>query len=288
MAYNQFSRSFLSRLVALNLPFLLAAAAWCGSLQAGPVQAAGVTIGGTGAALGTMQKLADAFMQIHPEAAIRIMPNLGSGGSIKAVSAGALDIGLSSRAVTESERALGVKAQEIARTPFVIATGLKTPTVGLSFTELAAIYSGKTRTWRDGTPVRPVLRPIDDIDTTLTKNMSPELAEAITVAHARDGMGIALTDTDVADYLEKIPGAIGTSSLAVIISEGRRIKPLAINGVTPSVQSLADNNYPYHKVLYMVTNAKTSKLTQEFVKFVTSPAGATILKQNGNLVSASY
>ena len=51
-----------------------------------------VRIGGTGTALGTMQRLVDVFRKIRPQADFVIVPSLGSGGGIKALRAGAIDV----------------------------------------------------------------------------------------------------------------------------------------------------------------------------------------------------
>ena len=59
-------------------------------------------IGGTGAALGPMARLGDAFQDLHPDTTIEILPSLGSGGGIKATMAGAIDIGLSSRDLNQT------------------------------------------------------------------------------------------------------------------------------------------------------------------------------------------
>ena len=51
-------------------------------------------IGGTGAATGTITQVAAAFQKKHPDVRFVFPPSLGSSGGIKAVIAGALDVGL--------------------------------------------------------------------------------------------------------------------------------------------------------------------------------------------------
>lgn len=265
---------------------LLSSSAWSASPQA-PALSGDLLIGGTGAALGTMQKLADEFRKVHPDVRVKILPSLGSGGGIKALMAEHLTVSVSSRPITEVEKAKGLKAREIARTPFVFATSLKTPVSNLTLDELAALYSGKTSKWSDGTQVRPVLRPVSDVDTQVVKDMSPALAQAVTDAHQRPGKNIAVTDTDSADELEKIPGAIGTSTLSLIKSEDRRLKVLALAGVEPTIQNATSGKYGYLKSIYLVTHANPSPVAQSFVKFIDSTPGRTILTQTGNIVAAS-
>lgn len=248
-----------------------------------PVLNGDIRIGGTGAALGTMQKLADAFRKTHPEVHFRIVPSLGSGGGIKALGAGELSLSVSSRALTDAERAKGLSAGEIAKTPFVFVTGPKTPVANLTLEQVAALYSGKTARWSDGTLVRPVLRPLGDIDTQLVRDMSPALAQAVQQAHQRESKNIAATDSDSADEVERIPGSFGTSTLALILTEGRRLKILTVEGISPGMQGMANHRYPYVKPLYLVTSSKTSPAVQEFVRFVDSSAGSGVLIQSGSI-----
>lgn len=260
-------------------------AAWAAGSQ--PSSLSGnLTIGGTGAALGTMQKLADEFKKSHPDVHVKILPSLGSGGGIKALIAGQLAVGVSSRPITDAERSNGVAAREIAKTPFVFVTGPNNPVNNVTLDELAGLYSGKTTNWPDGDLVRPVLRPLTDIDTQLVKAMSPALAEAVGKAHHRPGKNIAVTDTDSANELEQIPGAIGTSTLSLIKSENRRLKVLIVDGVEPSIQNVSSKKYPYLKSIYLVAPSKPSPMVQAFTKFIDSASGKAILIQTGNIPSA--
>jgi hypothetical protein len=49
----------------------------------GPTRAETIRTGGTGAALGTMRLLADAYRKIEPEFSLEIVPNLGSSGGMQ-------------------------------------------------------------------------------------------------------------------------------------------------------------------------------------------------------------
>ncbi|WP_413437411.1 substrate-binding domain-containing protein [Sulfuriferula sp. GW1] len=238
-------------------------------------------IGGTGCAIATMQTLGKAFTKIHPEATVVITPSLGSSGGIKAMLAGSIDLAISSRDLKPAERAQGVLASEYARTPFVFAVSPRNSVAAITTNELVRIYSGDSTLWPDGKKLRLVLRPPEESDTDIVKSMSPEMNRAMQIALAREGMIRAITDQDSADKLEKILGAIGTSTLAQIISEQRALKPLILNGVTPSLDTLAEGKYPYFKTLLMVSSPKPSPLTQAFIAFVRSAVGRQILAKNG-------
>ena len=245
------------------------------------VHAETITISGTGAGLGTMKLLAQEFQKQHPSISVQVLPNTGSSGGIKATLAGALDIGISSRALKPDERERGAIAVAYAKTPFVVATSNTNSVSNVTLKDLQTLYSGAKANWPDGQRVRLIMRPINDSDTDLLKGMSPELDAAVMKAQAVPGLATAVTDQDGANAIEKIPGAIGTSTLALILSEHRALKALAINGVIPSIETIKDGSYPYQKTLYFVTTTNVSKAAREFIAFAHSAHNT--LMDNGQL-----
>ncbi len=260
----------------------------CGALvvltAAAGVQAQEIKIGGTGAALGTMQRLAQAYAQSKPDARITVLPSMGSGGGIKAVLAGAIQLGVSSRPLSEAEAKAGAVATEYGRTPFVFATAAARKETGITTQNLVDFYAGRVDAWPDGAKLRLVLRPIGDSDSETIKAMSPAMRDAKSAAEQRKGMVFTVTDQETADAIEKISGALGPSTLALLMSEKRTLKALQLDGVTPSAQTIADGSYPLAKQLLIVTGPKTPPDAQAFVAFVQSAAGREILQQTGHWV----
>lgn len=250
-----------------------------------PAHADTIRLGGTGGALGAMKLLAKEFKKARPGDTVIVLPSMGSGGGIKAVLSGALDMGLSSRPLTDAEQGHGLVGREYARTPLVIAVAKKSGVSGLTIQQVADIYAGKTRTWPDGTPVRLVMRPAAEFDTTLLKSMSADMNRAVQDALSRKGMIEAVTDQDSADAIEKIPGALGTTTLAQIISEKRALKKLSLSGVDPGPKTIADGTYPYFKTFYLITGPNPSPLARQFITFILSARGREILTGSGHWVA---
>jgi phosphate transport system substrate-binding protein len=111
------------------------------------------------------------------------------------------------------------------------------------------------------------------------------MREATQAAEQRRGMSFAITDQDAANNIERTPGALGPSTLALILSENRQLKALMLNGIAPSAKSIADGTYPLYKQLLLVTGPKTLPAAHEFVTFVLSPAGREILLRTGHWVN---
>jgi phosphate transport system substrate-binding protein len=267
-------RSRLRAFAAL-IAMLVAAGAWA---------AEEIKVGGSGAALGTIQLLADAYARQNPQVRATAVPSLGSGGSIRALAAGAIDLAVTSRPMNAAERALGITEIEYGRTPFVFAVSARSGITAITLGQLADIYAGRMTSWPDGSAVRVVLRPASDIDTEIVKSTSPQVAQALVLAQQRPGVAFSVSDVDAANDIERITGAIGPTSLALLLAEKRPLRALKMDGVEPTTANIASGAYPYYKRMFLVTGAGQPAEIKRFVAFVRSPAGRKILAQNGHWI----
>lgn len=105
--------------------------------------------------------------------------------------------------------------------------------------------------------------------------------QAVTTALARKGMILAVTDQDSADAIAAVPGALGTITLAQLVSENRKFRPLSLNGVVPGLATVRSGSYPYTKTFHLVTKSEPVGRVREFVDFVFSAQGSDILSRSG-------
>lgn len=240
-----------------------------------------IRMGGTGAGLGTLRLLAEAYARQQSADTVQVLPSLGSGGGMKALLAGAVQVAVIARPLQDKESQAGAVAVEIGRTPFVFASHAATKARSLSTQNLVDIYAGRLDQWPEGLPIRLVLRPVGDTDSETIKAISPAMREAKSAAEQRKGMLFAVTDQDAADTLEKTPGSFGPATLALILTERRALKVLALDGVTPEPRTLADGSYPHAKPMLLVTGPRSTPAAQAFVAFARSPVARELLARNG-------
>lgn len=245
-----------------------------------------IRINGTGAAFTGINIMANEFIKTYPDIKIIMTkPITGSRGGIVAVAADALDIGLSARHLKKEEIAKGLAELYYASTPYVFAVSKANKKImSINMKEAVDIYAGRMTSYKDGSPIRLVLRPEDDADTKVLMDMSQEMAEAVKQALSKKGMITAVTDFDAADSIEKLEGAFGITTLSIIISEKRELRPLPLDGVSPFRGSEPEPAYPYYKNFYFVTKAKPLPHIQRFIDFANSKRGMKILKESGQTV----
>ncbi len=242
-----------------------------------------IRIGGTGSALGTMKLIAKSFEKSHPSLKVMFVPSIGSSGAARAVAKSSLDIGLMGRPLKKEEASLGLTATAYAKTPFVPVVHDKMRLAGIINSDIESIYRGTLRTWPDGQRIRLVLRPAADFDTELVKSITPGMKSLVEAALLREGMLKAKTDQDNLNIIEKTRGAFGFSTLAQLVSENRRVRVLSLNGIRPSLESLAGGSYPLSKTFSLVTGQHPSRSVKTFCAFILSADGRAILKNTGNI-----
>lgn len=261
--------------------WLALAIAACLPLQA---LAQEIRVGGSGGATIALQAVVEAFQKRHPETRWVAISGLGTRGGIRAAANGSLDLAAASRPLRGEEISMGLSQTEFARTPFVFAVHEAARSTGITFTQLASIYAGKTTAWPDGTRLRVVLRPPGDSDTLVLRALSPELERASLESEASPGMVIAMTDLESTESIERIPGAIGTTTLSQIVNERRALKPLKLQGVEPSIENARSGAYPAHKRFFLVVRQPVRPPVQKFMDFIRSSTGREILERSGHWV----
>ena len=83
----------------------------------------------------------------------------------------------------------------------------------------------------------------------------------------------------IASEVSKNPNGVGYVGLAYTKANG--IKVIAIDGATPSKESVLGKKYPYARPTFYYTNGEPAGLAKEFVDFTISDAGQKIVEQVG-------
>jgi phosphate transport system substrate-binding protein len=275
---------YLQYFTALRFGAAFSTAIWA-MVGAGTVHAADtLTIAATGTAMPMLKILIDDFTKRSPDfKAILLYPPAGSGGAIRGVATGKVDLGVTSRVPKPDAPGSDLRAVPWVRTAFVITANHVGVARNYTLPELAAIWSGATLRWADGQPMRLLLRSADDADLASLRAMSAEMSRAVDAAILRPGLPRAEHDLNNLEILEKVSGAIGSSTLGLLLSSNSRLSVLTVGGVTPSVRTLKDQTYPYQRTLYLVS---APQINSPFIDFLRSARAQALLETNGFIMAA--
>ena len=220
--------------------------------------------------------LSESYMAANKDVTVNYNPT-GSGAGITAVQEGTCDIGLSSRALKDEEKAAGLQETVLAYDGIAIIVHPDNPVSDLTLEQIAQLYTGEITNWKDvgGNDAQVVLIGREAASGTR------DGFESITGTKDKCQYRQELTSTgDVITTVSQNPDAIGYASLASIKDS---VKALNVDGVTPSEASVKDGSYKVQRpfVLVTVEGKALSSAAQSFFDYATSPAAADIIAKAG-------
>ena len=220
--------------------------------------------------------LSESFMANNADATVTYNPT-GSGSGITAVQEGTCDIGLSSRALKDEEKAAGLKETVLAYDGIAIIVHPDNPVSDLTIEQIAQLYTGELTNWKDvgGNDAQVVLIGREAASGTR------DGFESITGTKEKCQYRQELTSTgDVITAVSQNPDAIGYASLASIKDS---VKALNVDGVTPSEATVKDGSYKVQRpfVLVTVEGKALTPVAQAFFDYAVSSDAAAIIAKAG-------
>ena len=200
----------------------------------------------------------------------------GSGSGIQAVSEGRCDIGLSSRALKDDEKAT-LTGTVVALDGIAMIVNPENPVSDLTVEQIADIYTGKITNWSEvgGSDAEIVLIGRE------AGSGTRDGFESITGTKDACQYRQELTSTgDVINTVSKNPNAIGYASLSAV---GDSVKALTVGGVAATEDTVRDGSYVVQRpfVLVTKTGSELSPAAQAFFDYATSSEVADIIANAG-------
>jgi len=240
-----------------------------------------LAIQGSTTVLPIAQRCAEEFMKEHPEANISVRGG-GSGVGIAALIDGTIDIADASRAMKTKElkkaRVNGINpvAHVVARDAIAVILHPQNPVNNLTKSQLKAIYTGAISRWNEVGGSSDVIVVVSRDVASGTFEVFNELA--LDKQRVRPDALMQASNQAVVNIVASTNGAIGYVGLGYLSKE---VKPIAIEGVMPSVATAKSGAYLLARSLYMYTDGKPKGLAKEFIDFVLGPKGQRIVKEEG-------
>lgn len=223
-----------------------------------------------------INSLGESFMAANKDVKFTYNPT-GSGSGIQAVTEGRCDIGLSSRALKDDEKASGLVETVLAYDGIAIVVSPENPVSDLDVDTIAKIYTGEITNWKDvgGDDAEIVLIGRE------AGSGTRDGFESITGTKDACAYRQELTSTgDVINTVSQNPNAIGYASLSAV---GESVKALTVGGVKASEATVKDGSYVVQRSFVLVTKEGTelSPAAQAFFDYAISPEVADIIANAG-------
>lgn len=246
-----------------------------------------VTIKGSDTVLPVSQALAEAYLLRHKEPLLNVTGG-GSGVGIAALLNGDTDIAMSSRPLKLSEwlkfdqKRYDLVEDTIGWDVLAICVHPSLPLDRLTREQIAAIYTGKVKNWKElGGPDLPVL-PYSRESSSGTFEFFRE--HVLLGKDFAEGVRFIPATGMLVQSVSQTPGAIGYLGIAYVEP---RVKVLRLGreGDTayylPARSRAELNRYPLARPLYYYYERSKVEKLQPFLAFVHSPAGRAMVEEVG-------
>lgn len=253
-----------------------------------PVLSGSISISGSTTVQPISQEAANQFMKLYPKVQVSVAGG-GSGAGIKAAGSGQVDIGESSRVITESEFLLypklvvaGIAKDSIA----VVINPALTGVTDLTFEQVAKIFGGEITNWKDvGGPDHAInvytreagsgtLGTFNEYFMTPTAGPSTGAWKRTIAATA----SVKPSNGEMKTAVSSDPYGVAYISLGFVDSS---IKALKLNNIEATIDNVNSGKYPVQRVLWIFTNGQPSTLDKAFIDYLLSPAGQKIVQDMG-------
>ena len=234
-----------------------------------------VATGGSTSMKNVIAALTEGFTEVEPGVTVSYDPT-GSGAGITGATDKTLDIGLSSRALKDDEKA-DVEGTTIALDGIAIIVNNASKVEDLTVDQLKQMFTGEITNWSEvggddgeivligreaGSGTRDGFESIVDVKD------SCKYAQELTATGA------------VISAVEANPLAIGYASLSAV---GDTVKMVTVGGVECSEETVKDGSYEVQRPFVFVTNKSVtlSEQAQAFFDFATSADAADLIRTAG-------
>ena len=231
--------------------------------------------GGSTSMKNVIAALTEGFAEVEPGVTVSYDPT-GSGAGITGATDKTLDIGLSSRALKDDEKA-DVDGTTIALDGIAIIVNNASKVEDLTVDQLKQMFTGEITNWSEvggddgeivligreaGSGTRDGFESIVDVKD------SCKYAQELTATGA------------VISAVEANPLAIGYASLSAV---GDTVKMVTVGGVECSEETVKDGSYEVQRPFVFVTNKSVtlSEQAQAFFDFATSADAADLIRTAG-------
>ena len=234
-----------------------------------------VATGGSTSMKNVIAALTEGFAEVEPGVTVSYDPT-GSGAGITGATDKTLDIGLSSRALKDDEKA-DVEGTTIALDGIAIIVNNASKVEDLTVDQLKQMFTGEITNWSEvgGDDGEIVLigreagsGTRDGFESIVEVKDSCKYAQELTATGA------------VISAVEANPLAIGYASLSAV---GDTVKMVTVGGVECSEDTVKDGSYEVQRPFVFVTNKSValSEQAQAFFDFATSADAADLIRTAG-------
>lgn len=253
-----------------------------GAGDTGDANTGSITVQGSDTMVNLSQAWAEAYQTANPGVSISVTGG-GSGTGIASLINQTVDFANASREMKpeEVEQAKGAGVNpvenEVAKDGIVVLVNPANTVADLTIEQLGQIYRGEIVNWKDvGGADKPIVLLGRDTASGTYEYFKEEVVGKD--AEYSKSMKNLQSSQAIVDEVGKNVDAIGYAGIGY---EGATIKPLNVEGVTASIDTVLDGSYPLSRGLYMYSAGEPDGVKKAFLDWIMSAEGQKVVSDQG-------
>ncbi|MDQ6954003.1 MAG: substrate-binding domain-containing protein [Mariprofundaceae bacterium] len=248
-----------------------------------------ISVVGSTTVLPVVSQAAEAHHRLHPDVVITVSGG-GSGVGIASIIQGTAQLGMASRETSPEEQSkLDGKVDNIVIASDAVAVVVSKAVYEsgihqLSLEQIADIYRGKVRNWKDLGGVDARILVIDKEASRGTRHVFAKAVLGSAHARAAGASIISGSNNEEQMIVSRSDSAIGMLSNAWLNDKVRGVD-IIVNGksIAPTIDHVLDGSYPIARGLHVLLPHASTQATKDFVRFLLSEQGQKIVQEVGYL-----
>lgn len=234
---------------------------------------ASITMAGSTAFQSFAEKLAEQYMQGHPDVNITVQGG-GSAVGIQSALSGAAQIGMADLVELPTEASV-LTSTVVARDGIAVIVHPSNAVKNMSTDQIRGVFCGTITNWKDlggaDQPITVVSREAKSGTRTSFEQIVKDI-KLTPDAIVQDSNG-AIRET-----VANNTGSIGYITHGIV---NEKIKPLTVDGIESTTAQILAGNYKLVRPVFLLVQATHDTRVDEFIAYILSAEGQQTIKNNG-------
>ncbi len=260
-------RNIFGRACSVGLAVTLILLAGCGPRREN------ITLAGSTAFQPFAEKLADQYMDAHPEVSITIQGG-GSALGIQSALSGVAQVGMADLVALPQEAA-ALKSMVVARDGIAVVLNPANAVKALTLEQVRGIFSGTVKNWKEVGGADHAIAVISREAGSGTRSSFEQIIGGITLT--ADAL-IQDSNGTIRETVANDAHSIGYLSHGLI---NEKIKPVTVDGFSCTEADIMGGGYKLVRPVFLVYKADASPACSAFLEYLLSAEAQELLHKNG-------
>jgi phosphate transport system substrate-binding protein len=238
-------------------------------------------LAGSGSNIALMRRVLGACASGSAPLDIAVAEGIGSGGGLRALSDGMIDIAVVSRPLRPEEHPSSWMVWPYARSAVTWAAHPTAPLAAWTAEQLLVALAQPRPLWPDGQPLQWLLREAGDSSHSAAVAHWPQLSALEQRTRRRSDAQIYYHDRTMHAALWSTPGAVGLVDASAVQAEGLPLPLLRLGDTAASAEAIAGGRWPLVKTQALVFPVALAERVAPLQRCLASEVGRAVIHGAG-------